>query len=203
MTESTPLFPWPVRHRQDPRSQSMLDGVKRIVSRASANSPARSTVQANRFDNFAQVVGNRNRPIGERSATHAAAAQNLVELILVRRMVGHRGRGIFQLMPGEDTDHALVGTDDAFLAEQLGSGNTGGTGRLTSDATRSDLRLGVQNLLIRHTPHHPVADLECRRHLRKLTGRLISMALAIVEAFFCSASSCRAYSSATCMSGWP
>jgi len=44
------------------------------------------------------------------------------------------------------------------------------------------LALGVQNLLVRHFPDHAVTAFKARRALCKLTGRLISMALAIVEA---------------------
>ena len=67
--------------------------------------------------------------------------------------------------------------------QQLGAGDAGGAGRLAAEAAGADLGLGVEDLLVGHFAHHAVAARpSARRHLFRFTGRLISMALAIVEA---------------------
>ena len=66
-----------------------------------------SAVEPNRLDDLAQVVGHGHRSIGERGAAHATTPQDLVELVLIGRVVGHRGRGIFELMASQNADDAI------------------------------------------------------------------------------------------------
>ena len=86
-------------------------------------------------------------------------------------------------MAGEDADHPLVAADHAFGNQLLDAGHAGGAGRLAAQAAGAHLGLGVEDLLVGHFADHAVAHtpapggISCR-----LTGRLISMALAMVEA---------------------
>ena len=64
----------------------------------------------------------------------AAAAEHLIELLLVRRMVGDGGRGVLELMAGEDADHPLVAADHPFGHQLPGAGHAGGAGRLAAQA---------------------------------------------------------------------
>ena len=62
----------------------------------------------NRLDDLVEIVVDRHGAVGEGGPAHAAAAQHLVELLLVGRVIGDRGRGVLELMAGEDADDALA-----------------------------------------------------------------------------------------------
>ena len=65
----------------------------------------------------------------------------------------------------------------------LRAGDAGGAGRFAAEAAGADLGLGVENFLVAHLPHDAVAVLRAPAGTcRRFTGRLISMALAMVEA---------------------
>ena len=69
----------------------------------------RLTVQSDRLDDFVEIVGHGHGAIGEGGPADAAAAEHLVELLLVGRVVGDRGGRVLELMAGQDADDALVG----------------------------------------------------------------------------------------------
>ena len=107
-----------------------------------------------RLDDLLQVVGHGDGAVGKGGACDAAAAQHLVELLAVGRVVGDRGGGVLELMAGEDADHALVGPITPSATSALGAGHAGGAGRLAAQAAGAHLGLGVENLLVAHLADH-------------------------------------------------
>src|SRR3954466_2510277 len=91
-------------------------------------------VELDRFDDFAEIVGDGDGAVREAGAADAAAAEDFVELVLVGGVIGDGGGGVFELVAGEDADDALVGADDALIAEEAGTGDAGGAGRLAAEA---------------------------------------------------------------------
>ena len=149
------------------------------------------TVQLDRLDDFVEIVRHGHGAVGEGGAADAAAAEHFVELLLVGRMIGHGGRGVFQLVAGEDADDALVGPDDALGHQLLHAGHAGRAGRFAAQPAGAHLGLGVEDFLVGDFADHAVAPFQGAEHLVRFTGRLISMALAMVEArrFWASISS--------------
>ena len=96
--------------------------------------------------------------------------------------------GSFELMAGQDAHDPLVRSDHALGHELLDAGHAGGAGRLAAHAAGAHLGLGIENFLVGHFPHYAVAPFSARMHLVRFTGRLISMALAMVDARRCWAS---------------
>ena len=91
---------------------------------------------------------------------HAPAAEHLVELLLVGRVIGN-GRGrIFELMAGQDADHALVAADDPLIAEEPCAGHARGAGRFAAETAGGNLGLRVENFLIADLPHDAVHVVE-------------------------------------------
>lgn len=74
-----------------------------------------STIELNGSDNLAEIVRDRNRPISKRGALDSPAAKDLVEAILVSRMVGDRGIRVFELVPRQDAHHVFVRPNDPLL----------------------------------------------------------------------------------------
>src|SRR5215213_1572327 len=58
-------------------------------------------IQINRPNNLIEVVLDLHGPIRKRGPVYAAAAEHPVELGLICRVISHRGRRVFELMPGE------------------------------------------------------------------------------------------------------
>ena len=135
------------------------------------------------LNDLAQIVGHGDRAIGERRPLDAAAAQHLVELLLVGRVIGDRGGGVLQLMAGEDADHALVGADDAFGAPAASRRPRWRRWPVRSPGRRrrpGPWRRGSPGRSPRAPRRRTTSS--ARRHLRRFTGRLISIALAMVDA---------------------
>ena len=59
-------------------------------------------------DDVVEVVGDDDRPIREAGPMHAAAAQNLLEVLLVGAVIGHGCRRILELVSGQNADHAIA-----------------------------------------------------------------------------------------------
>ena len=119
-------------------------------------------------------------------------AEHIVERLLIRAVIGDRGGRILELMAGQDADDAIVGGDDAFLPQLARAGDAGGRGRFAAETAGADLGLGVEDLLIASTSRTtPPQRSSARSAFGRFTGRLISMALAIVAARSFSASSPR------------
>ena len=112
--------------------------------------------------------------------------------------------GVLELMAGEDADDALVGADDALLAEQPRAGDAGGAGRLAAEAAGADLGLGVEDFLVGHLAHHAVALFQRPQALAQVhrpvdldgAGDRRGLAAELVELGVSSRRRCA-------MSGWP
>src|SRR5205823_5774885 len=104
---------WPMR----PQAPLMPMCVFMITPRKVAMPRAASGVHLDGFHNFLQVVADLNGAVGEAGPAHPAVAEYLVERFRIRTVVGHRRGRIFQLMPGQNADHALARFDGAFLAQ--------------------------------------------------------------------------------------
>src|SRR5579875_3159733 len=63
-------------------------------------------------------------------------------------------------MASQDTDHALIGGDDPFLAQFAGAGHASSRSRLTAQTTRPNLGLGVKDLLIADFTDHAAAAIQ-------------------------------------------
>lgn len=107
-------------------------------------------IELNRLNDLTKIIGHRDGPVREAGAADAAAAEDFVELVLVRRVIGDGGGGVFELMAGEDADDPLVGADDALIAEEAGTGDAGGAGGLTAEAAGGDFGFGVEHFLVRN-----------------------------------------------------
>ena len=133
-------------------------------------------------DDGFEIVRDRDGPIRVRCSLHAAPAQSFFERLRVAAMVRDGCRGILQRVPGEDANDPLASADDSLSAQRSGASDTGGRRRLAPQAAASDLCLGIQDFLIRDFANHASAVVERRSALSRFTGRLISIALAIVAA---------------------
>ena len=120
----------------------------------------RLTIQLNGLNNLIQIIGNRDGAVCEGGPADSAASQDAIKFVLIGCVVGNRRGGILKLVPGEDTDHTLVGLDDSFLTQAFGSGHAGRAGRLAAQTSGSDLGFGVKDLLIRHISDRSVANFE-------------------------------------------
>src|SRR6476620_7210277 len=68
------------------------------------------------FYDLPQIIWHRDGPVGERGAADAAAAEDLVELLLIGRVIGDGRGGVLELMAGENADNPLVGPNHALIA---------------------------------------------------------------------------------------
>ena len=123
--------------------------------------PTSSTIQLNRADDFFEIVLDLNSAVGKLGAGDAAAAEYVIEFVLIVRMVRDGGRRVFQLVASEDAHDALVWRDDAFLTQHLGAGDTGRAGGLAAQTVGADLCFGVEHLLIGHFANNAVHALKC------------------------------------------
>src|SRR5262249_16848259 len=105
-------------------------------------------VYLNRPNNLLHVVAHLHGAVAERAAADVAVGENLVEGLGIGAVVGDCRGGILELMASEDTDDAVAWGDHAFAAKGAGAGHAGRRCRLAAEAARSDLRLGIQDVLI-------------------------------------------------------
>ena len=75
-------------------------------------------------------------------------------------MVSDRGRGVFELMAGQNAHDAVFIADDTLLPQELCARDARGAGRLATDPTCSDLCLRIKNLLIAHLADNPIANVQ-------------------------------------------
>src|SRR5215813_14035575 len=71
-------------------------------------------------------------------------------------------------MTGKHTRHDVTRGDDAFLAQSLRPGNAGRRRRLTAEAAGTDLRLGVEDVLVGHLADHAAAALQRTQRLEQV-----------------------------------
>ena len=74
-------------------------------------------IQLNRFDDRFDIVRDGDRTICVRGARNTTTAEDLLKLILVGRMVSDRGRGVFELMAGQNAHDAVFIADDTLLPQ--------------------------------------------------------------------------------------
>ena len=73
-------------------------------------------------------------------------------------MIRNRRVRILELVSRQDANHLIRGSNDLFCTEFLQARKAGSTGRFTSHSARSNLRFGIQNLLIGHLLHDTITD---------------------------------------------
>ena len=128
-------------------------------------------------------------PIGESRPADAARSQHLVELILVGAVVGDRGRRVLELVAGQDAHDPVRRGDHALFAQPLGTGDAGGAGGLAAQPAGTDRAFASMISWSETMLTTPLQNSRARRHFFRLTGRLISIAEATVDALICSESS--------------
>ena len=97
--------PAPLRGQDRPSGGRPAAGID--PSPTSAD-PIRLGIEGDRPDDVVEVVGDDDRAVGEPGAADAAAAQHLLEVVLVGAVVGD-GRGrVLELVAGQDADDAVA-----------------------------------------------------------------------------------------------
>ena len=76
-----------------------------------------STVEMDCPNDFVEVVRHGDGPIGESRPAYTPAAEHLVELILIGRVVGDRGGGVLELVARQNANDPLIGCDGSFVDE--------------------------------------------------------------------------------------
>src|SRR6266849_2973535 len=93
---------------------------------------ATSRIHLDRLDDFVQLIRHLHRPVGKARAADAAFAQNFVEGLLIGTVISHGCGRVFELVAGQDANHAFAGGDDALLSQLPRSRHAGGRGGLAA-----------------------------------------------------------------------
>src|ERR1700732_4551583 len=104
-----------------------------------------------RRDDFLYVIFDNDRLIGKSTGARTP---------FFTRVIGDRRIGILEPVAGDNTDDAVAGRDHSLRAQPLRAGNRGAAGGLASKASGPNLRLAVENLLVRDFADDAVANLE-------------------------------------------
>ena len=148
------------------RTINSFRNVERIQSDSTATGDGSvRRVEGDRADDVVQIVGHHDWAIGETRPEHASRSQHLIELSLVGAVVGDRGRGVLELMPGQDAHHAVRRGDHALFPQPLGSGDAGGAGGLAAQPSGPHPGLRIHDFLVRYHAHHAVAKLQSSQAL--------------------------------------
>ena len=99
-------------------------------------------------------------------------AEVVAEELLIVAMIGDRRVRVFELVPREDADDAFVAADDALLDQFLRAGDARGGRGLAPKAVRADLRLRVNDFLIRNLANDAVAEVERTETFRQVDGAI-------------------------------
>ena len=97
-------------------------------------------IELNGFDDLFSSFGTATARLAN-AARFTPRAEHLVELFLIRGVIGHGGVGVFELMAGEHAHDSLVGPDYAFGDQQFRAGHAGRTRRFTAEAAGAHLAL--------------------------------------------------------------
>src|SRR5215212_3210760 len=86
-----------------------------------------------------------------------SAPRSTVDVVEV---IGGDGVGVFQDVPGQESDRGFLWLDDALLHQAAQSRERGGRRRLTTDAAAVDRGFGVEDLLVADRRHPAVAHFD-------------------------------------------